>query len=382
MEFSKDIEGLVDRLDNANKQLKHAKSADERLAIGNYIYGLYEALEAIICLPLEYNEKNVFGSHKNLKKFVKKTDIYNDRILQNFFDNRKYHNAMFGNIINGLGGELTFLDDQYTCMYQNMTKGEFFDIFSSFLESLNLNKEFDNFIKDIGIYSFKGDVMPDIGGFLLYNPVDKATDIFSSDAEYDIRTLTILAHEFGHAYDFSKFEGDYTDYNKYLHQSFYTEVLSILFERLLEDYLINNNILVNDVKDDLILRNETRYLTLFASYIDSVLDYDLLRKDRQDKYSSEYIYSLIEKYVNEDVKDIIDDIMTLNVRHNHIYTYGDIISMIMKENVDKYGFDNDMILEMFNRRGEIFSPEYLDNYGVTPERYIEGYQKELKLLKK
>ena len=59
MEFSKDIEGLVDRLDNANKQLKHAKSADERLAIGNYIYGLYEALEAIICLPLDYTEKNV-----------------------------------------------------------------------------------------------------------------------------------------------------------------------------------------------------------------------------------------------------------------------------------------------------------------------------------
>ena len=382
MEFKQDVEELIERLGTANMQLKNAKSSDERLALGNYIYTLYEAIQAVICLPLDYSDKDVFGSRKNCKKYIKKTDIYSDRILQNFFDNRKYHNAMFGNIINELGDKLDFLDDQYTCINHTITKGEFFDIFLSFLKSLKLDKEYDIFIKKVGIYSFNGDVMPDCGGFLLFNPVDKATDVFSADASYDVRTLSVLAHEFGHAYDFSKFEGDYTNYNKYLHQSFYTEVTSILFERLLSDYLINNNILIKDAKDDYLLRSETRYLTLFASFIDTLLDYDLLRKNRQDKYSSEYIYSLIEKYVNEDVKDIIDEIMTLNVRHNYIYTYGDIISMIMKEQINKYGFENDMLLEMFERREEIFSPEFLDNYGVTPDSYVEGYQKELKLLKK
>lgn len=382
MEFKQDVEELIERLGTANMQLKNAKSSDERLALGNYIYTLYEAIQAVICLPLDYSDKDVFGSRKNCKKYIKKTDIYSDRILQNFFDNRKYHNAMFGNIINELGDKLDFLDDQYTCINHTITKGEFFDIFLSFLKSLKLDKEYDDFIKKVGIYSFNGDVMPDCGGFLLFNPVDKATDVFSADASYDVRTLSVLAHEFGHAYDFSKFEGDYTNYNKYLHQSFYTEVTSILFERLLSDYLINNNILIKDAKDDYLLRSETRYLTLFASFIDTLLDYDLLRKNRQDKYSSEYIYSLIEKYVNEDVKDIVDEIITLNVRHNYIYTYGDIISMIMKEQINKYGFENDMLLEMFERREEIFSPEFLDNYGVTPDSYVEGYQKELKLLKK
>ena len=382
MEFKQDVEELIERLGTANMQLKNAKSSDERLALGNYIYTLYEAIQAVICLPLDYSDKDVFGSRKNCKKYIKKTDIYSDRILQNFFDNRKYHNAMFGNIINELGDKLDFLDDQYTCINHTITKGEFFDIFLSFLKSLKLDKEYDEFIKKVDIYSFNGDVMPDCGGFLLFNPVDKATDVFSADASYDVRTLSVLAHEFGHAYDFSKFEGDYTNYNKYLHQSFYTEVTSILFERLLSDYLINNNILIKDAKDDYLLRSETRYLTLFASFIDTLLDYDLLRKNRQDKYSSEYIYSLIEKYVNEDVKDIVDEIITLNVRHNYIYTYGDIISMIMKEQINKYGFENDMLLEMFERREEIFSPEFLDNYGVTPDSYVEGYQKELKLLKK
>ena len=382
MEFKQDVEELIERLGTANMQLKNAKSSDERLALGNYIYTLYEAIQAVICLPLDFSDKDVFGSRKNCKKYIKKTDIYSDRILQNFFENRKYHNAMFGNIINELGDKLDFLDDQYTCINHTITKGEFFDIFLSFLKSLKLDKEYDEFIKKVDIYSFNGDVMPDCGGFLLFNPVDKATDVFSADASYDVRTLSVLAHEFGHAYDFSKFEGDYTNYNKYLHQSFYTEVTSILFERLLSDYLINNNILIKDAKDDYLLRSETRYLTLFASFIDTLLDYDLLRKNRQDKYSSEYIYSLIEKYVNEDVKDIVDEIITLNVRHNYIYTYGDIISMIMKEQINKYGFENDMLLEMFERREEIFSPEFLDNYGVTPDSYVEGYQKELKLLKK
>ena len=95
-----------------------------------------------------------------------------------------------------------------------------------------------------------------------------------------------------------------------------------------------------------------------------------------------YIYSLISKYVDRDIKDIIEGISDLDVKRNCIYTYGDIVSMIIKEKVDKFGFDKDMLLELFEHRGEIFSPEFLDKYEVTPENYIKGYQKELKLLEK
>ena len=123
-------------------------------------------------------------------------------------------------------------------------------------------------------------------------------------------------------------------------------------------------------------------MTLIASFIDSLLDYEILRNDKQNKYSAEYIYSLISKYVDRDIKDIIEGISDLDVKRNCIYTYGDIVSMIIKEKVDKFGFDKDMLLELFEHRGEIFSPEFLDKYEVTPENYIKGYQKELKLLEK
>ena len=382
MEFAEDIDNLVERLANATIQLKNAKSADERVALGNYIYALYETLEAIIYLPLGYTEKDVFGSHKNVQKYLKKTDIYHDRIINNFYDNRDYHNQLLGNIINELSYIVDgFMDNQYSCMYNSITKGEFFDVFESFLKSLKLDKDFNKFIKDVGIYAYDGGNMS-AAGFLLFNPIDKASDVFIGDAGYDVRTLTYLAHEFGHVYDFSKFEGNPIDYNNYLHRSLFTEVSSVLFERLMIEYLINNDVLVKETKDMLVDRKAVYYLTLIASYIDSLLDYEILRNNKQNKYSAEHIYSLISKYVDRDIKDIIEGISDLDVKRNCIYTYGDIVSMIIKDKVDKFGFDKDMLLELFEHRGEIFSPEFLDKYEVTPENYIKGYQKELKLLEK
>lgn len=382
MEFGEDIDSLVERLANATIQLKKAKSADERLALGNYIYALYEILEAIIYIPLDYTEKDVFGSHKNCQKFIKKTDIYHDRIINNFFENRDYNRKLFGNIINELSYIVDgFMDNQYSCMYNSISKGEFFDVFESFLKSLNLDKDFNKFIKNVGVYAYDTG-NKSAAGFLLFNPIDKTSDVFIGDAGYDSRTIVYLAHEFGHVYDFSKFDGNPIEYNNYLHRSLFIEVSSVLFERLMIEYLINNDVLVKDTKDLLVDRKITYYLTLIASYIDSLLDYEILRNGKQNKYSSEYIYSLISKHVDRDIRDIIDGIGDLDVKRNCIYTYGDIISMIIKEKVDKFGFDKDMLLELFEHRDEIFSPEFLDKYNVNAGSYVKGYQKELKLLEK
>ncbi len=382
MEFGEDIDSLVERLANATIQLKKAKSADERLALGNYMYALYEILEAIIYIPLDYTEKDVFGSHKNCQKFIKKTDIYHDRIINNFFENRDYNRKLFGNIINELSYIVDgFMDNQYSCMYNSISKGEFFDVFESFLKSLNLDKDFNKFIKNVGVYAYDTG-NKSAAGFLLFNPIDKTSDVFIGDAGYDSRTIVYLAHEFGHVYDFSKFDGNPIEYNNYLHRSLFIEVSSVLFERLMIEYLINNDVLVKDTKDLLVDRKIIYYLTLIASYIDSLLDYEILRNGKQNKYSSEYIYSLISKHVDRDIRDIIDGIGDLDVKRNCIYTYGDIISMIIKEKVDKFGFDKDMLLELFEHRDEIFSPEFLDKYNVNAGSYVKGYQKELKLLEK
>lgn len=382
MEIKEDIDGLLERISTASKQIKKAKSSEERIALGNYLYNMYESLVITTYLPIEVTEKAVFGSHKDLQKFSKKAYIDMDRVLQNFFDNRSYHRWMLGNIINNTSEPLNeCVDNRYGCNEQ-LSKGEFFEIFSDFLKELHLGKEFDKFIKNVGIYAYDGELKEDCGAYMLHNPLTNEADVFVGDFYYNVNTMSTLAHEFGHVYDFSKYKGDLHDYNKFLHQSFYLEVMSKLFERLLVEYLINNNILVDDAKDEMLSEKYNGYTTIIASYIGSLLDYDILKKRRQDKYSDEYIYSLIKDNFDESIIDLLKEIPTLDIRDNYIYTYGNIISMIMKENVNKYGFSNDMIYEMFDRRGEIFSPEFLIKYNVNPDSYTEGYQKELKLLQK
>ena len=382
MEFAQDVETLVERLETATKQLKKAKSAEERAALGNYIYNLYESIGVIANVPMYVTEKTVFGSHKNYRKFYKKAFISDDRILKNFFENKDYHQWMLGNIINEISLPLDeWLDSQFGCNEQ-ISKGEFIEIFASFLDSLKLGKEFDKFIKNVGIYSYDSELKTDSSGYMLHNPLTKDTDVFIGDFGYNMSTLSTLAHEFGHVYDFSKFNGDIHSYNNFLHRSMYLEVLSKLFERLLIDYLMDNNIMVDDAKDELLKLKYNGYTTFVTSYVVNSLDYEMLKKHRQDKYSKDYIYSFIKNDFEESIKYMLEDVGTLDVRDNYIYAYGDIISMFLKEFIDKYGFDNDMLLEFFERREDIFSVEYLDKYGVTPEGYSEGYQKELKLLQK
>lgn len=382
MEIAEDIESLVERLEIATKQLKKAKSKEERAALGNYIFNIYEAIGVIAHIPIYTTEKNVFGSHKNYRKFYKKAFIDDDRILKNFFENKPYHQWLIGNIIHDVSGPLDEVVENQYGFNDHISRGEFLEIFNEFLKELKLGKEFDKFIKNVGIYSYDTELKPDCGGYMLHNPVNRDTDVFVGDLEYNVSSLCTLVHEFGHVYDFSKFDGDILEYNKFLHQSFYLEVPSKLFERLLMEYLIKNDILAGDAKDELIRIKYNGYSTLIASYVVSLFDYDMLKKHKHEKYSMEYIYSLIKDSFEETVKYLLDEVGTLDVRDNYIYAYGDIISMFIKDMVDKYGFDNDMILEMFDRRDEIFSQEFLDKYDVNPEKYSEGYQKELKLLQK
>ena len=382
MELTQDVDQLIERIYTATEQLRKAKSSEERRILGNYLYSLYNSLSYIIYMPIEVTQKNIFGSRKDYQKFVKKAHIDDDRVLKNFFENRVYHRRMFRYIINNMHDSLTDIEDAQFGYDEEVSKGEFFEIFSDFLKELHLGKEFDKYIKTVGIYDYDYELRPDCGGYMIHNPLTNESDVFVANFSYNVNTLARLSHEFGHVYDMSHYQGELHDYNRYRYQSFYLEVMSILFEKLLIQYLIDNNILIDDAKDYLIEDKFYCYKTFITSYMDSLLDYDVFKKQKEDIYSDEYISSLIGKHFTGDIMDFLSEVDTLDIRQNHIYAYGNIISMILKEEVDKYGFSNDMMRELFERRGEIFSHEFLDKYNVNAGSYVKGYQKELKLIKK
>ena len=124
-------------------------SEEKKLAIANYIVNLYESIVAVSGIPLAPTEKSVFGSHKDYNKFNKKVTILDNRTLENFFKNKDYHNWLLGNIIDGINIHLDKYADVEFGDKEIISKGEFFDIFLSFLKELKLDKNFDKFIKDI-----------------------------------------------------------------------------------------------------------------------------------------------------------------------------------------------------------------------------------------
>ena len=382
MELAEDVTGLIERVERANKNLKKAKSAEERIAMANYIDNLYESIIYTTGIPLVPTEKAVFGSHKNYHKFNKKVTILDNKTLENFFENRKFHTWLFGSILDEINPYLEEYEDLGFGNGEIISKGEFFDIFLSFLNELHLGKHFDKFIENVGIYSFDSEYRTDCKGYIIYNPVNKDTDVFVGDFDYNATSLYTLAHEFGHVYEFSKFDDDVSIYNKHFYQSFYGESVSKLFERMMLEYLIKNNILRADAKDELIDMEFNNFTFMIYSYIISLLDDEMLKKHRQNIVSPEYIYSLIDEYFDEDVIDLLVENDSLEVQHNYIYAYGDVISMFLKDKVNKYGFDNDMIDELHDRRAEIFSPDFIEKYDMSPKRYVKAYQKELKLLEK
>ena len=382
MEIRENIDELLVRVACANICLKNAKSAEERIAMANYIANLYESIMLVTETPIIPRERAVFGSHKNYHKFNKKVNILDNQVVDNFIINKPYHNYLLGSILDQISNPLDTLTETNYGDNKTISKREFFDIFYLFLESLKLDKEYDEFIKKMGIYSYDKELKDVCKGYILYNPINKDTDVFVGDFDYDVSTLYTLAHEFGHAYDMSKLGGDVNTYNKYFYQSFYGESVSKLFERLLLEYLINNNILLENSKNELLDMEFDNYTMMIFSYIISLLDDEILKKHKQDKFSSEYLYTRIEKDFDESVMEMLDEKDSLEIHENFIYTYGDIISMFLKERVKEEGFNNDMLFELFERRGEIFSPEFIEDFEMTPDNYVKAYQKELKLLKK
>ena len=381
MEIKQDVVELYDRVLSAKAMLKHAKSAEERIALCNYLGNLYEAIKGVGGEDLYPTIKDVFGSDKNLKKFNKKRDILEDRLLRNFLDNKKYHKKLIGSILEEITGPLDKYSITNFSKEEILSKGEFEDIFNTFLSELKLENEFYKYLKDIGIYPCEENEH-NYRGYIIYNPTDTKSDIFITNFNYDVQSLFTLAHEVGHAYDFLQFDKDYDAYNKYFYQSFYGETVSKLFERLILNYLIKNNILLGESKEELLAMEFDNYTNMIFSYIISEFDDEILKKNKQDKMSLQEIYSVIEDDFDENIVDILAERDSLGIQENYVYTYGDILSMFLKERVLEDGFNDDMLLELFDRRGEIFTKEFLDKYKVNNKQYVKLYKKEMKLLEK
>lgn len=366
---------------NESERLIRSKNvnSEEKLALAGYIVNIYRGLLCMGKADIDFDRKKCFGGDRCYNKFIKGINYYSDKMIDNFLKNKKFHKNFFSEILPDIEDELSKIEDlEKDDVY--FSRDDFCDIIFQFMKSINLSDLFDKMYKNGRIYStIVGQDSHNLGS-TLYNPLNGDTDIFIRDLQYSLNDMNTTVHELGHVYDFSKFDGNIYKYNNYFYSSFYGEVLSRLFERLFFKYMRDHNIKRNEVNN---LHNEFQLLNhsfLLQAYILSLLSDKFITEDKYLECDSSEIVEIVGSHFIDEgyIKEFIEKVINFDLSEVYNYAYGDIISLFLYNEVNKCGFNNEMIDYFLKNRCDLFSEDYFRECGYGPGNYVKLYKKEMK----
>ena len=378
---------ILEELDFCLKCLNEEKERDVRFALYNYIQNLLRVLREIGS-NYTMRKSDIFKDLKMYQKFQKQEKLYKKM----FNDNFCFYKDFFADYLNDIlvRTEPLFYkyieDNEYSLENDELSEKEFLDIFCDFCNKLGIGYLFDNVV-DGKILSFDRKITDgNYLGLMIHNPLNGKSHILVDDFSYNIDSMFTLAHEMGHVYDVSFFDSklNISKYNDYMYKSLNVEVLSKLFEKLLLDYLIDNNIKKNVVIDKLIDGFIVEHDYIYSLYVLSLLDDRYIDSDRYLDISKDRLLDLVSKYF-EDKKEVYDTIKNNDflLIDNAVYAYGEIISLFLEDDVRDCSLSNSFLFNKFmDERFLEFSYNFMESNGFFPSKYQELYEKRLKLIKK
>ena len=372
---------LIKQLEDSRSFLKKKKlSSDYKLALANYIGNIYRALLCLGKIDVVFDKKRVFGSEKKYNEFVKKMDFYSDLMINNYIQNKNFHREFFSEILPDVEDSISNFKNIDDIDDIILSRNDFFDIFYQFMRSINQEDLFDELYNNGHIYSTL--VGQDEGnvGFTLYGPVNRNLDVFIKDLKYSLFDMNTLAHEMGHCFDLKNFKNGISDYNKFFYLSFFGEVCSRLFERLLLDFLRNNNIYADKADVKQIEFELLNYDFIIQSYMFSLFSNKFILEDKYIECDSKEIVKMVkDHFVDPDfIESYIDSIISFDLAEVYNYCYGDIVSMFLHSDIKNYGFSLDVFNSFFDERCKLFDEDYFIKNGYTPEKYLKLYKKSIK----
>lgn len=378
---------ILEELDFCLKCLNEEKERDVRFALYNYIQNLLRVLREIGS-NYTMRKSDIFKDLKMYQKFQKQEKLYKKM----FNDNFCFYKDFFADYLNDIlvRTEPLFYkyieDNEYSLENDEFSEKEFLDIFCDFCNKLGIGYLFDNVV-DGKILSFDRKITDgNYLGLMIHNPLNGKSHILVDDFSYNIDSMFTLAHEMGHVYDVSFFDSklNVSKYNDYMYKSLNVEVLSKLFEKLLLDYLIDNNIKKNVVIDKLIDSFIVEHDYIYSLYVLSLLDDRYIDSDRYLDISKDRLLDLVSKYF-EDKKEVYDTIKNNDflLIDDAVYAYGEIISLFLEDDVRDCSLSNSFLFNKFmDERFLEFSDNFMEINGFSPSKYQELYEKRLKLIKK
>ena len=375
---------LYKQLEEAEHMMKNVKSVEERVALANYIGNLYRSLVCMGDQNISFDRNRSFGGRKNYNKFVKKLDVYSDRLLQKYLLKKDFHQSYMGEILPDVEEEMSWFCKLNYPLDEKFDEKEFLEILFEFMKSIGQEELIANLYHHNHIHSTI--IGQDSGnlGYALYNPLTQCTDLFIKEFQYNISSMITLVHELGHAFDLSHFYQNVEEYNRYFYISFYGEVLSRLFERLFYRFLLKNHIKEDTIKDKIIDFEVINHDYLLQAYIFSLLDEEFLKIGQSMECDVKVISKKVSPYFMEDahIEDIIERMGHYDLSEIYNYAYGDILSLFLVEEVEKNGFSSDMIEYFLENRSKVFDDSFLRECGFGPVNYTKLYKREVEVLRK
>ena len=245
-------EDLFDMLSDALEQVKVVSRNADKVALYNYIGNLYGAINVNGRQDFSVSYKECFQNRRNYLKFLKSAHIYENIFAKNFFENKDFHSKYLGDVFDCYSDNMRKLADISASEESTyFGKEEFFNVLFGFLSKYGLEKFFREFMDKRRVFEkLKKHNDDDYMGLTILNPLNGDAACLITKPDYDLDTMVTLIHEFGHVYDLSKIDGDIPyKLNSYSYLSFSPAVFSKFLEKLFFQYLIDNNIMVSEVKD-------------------------------------------------------------------------------------------------------------------------------------
>lgn len=383
--YTGDVKVLKEEIEKLRDDILRGKNVNE-------IVNIYTTLDAIIpSYSALSGEDTAYYKKINKNKYLSNLTDYRMRklynhFIENFISNKEFHGQLSNDVLNTLNDCLDNIEN-FNMKKKMFSEKEIIEIMLDFLKQKgnDNDKLLLKTIENKRMFQIEDDYS-NCDGYTTFNCNSKITNIFINHAESDVSTMATIIHEIGHVADFRDLIKRFSkkEQCEFFLKPVYSEVISKLYEKQFIDYLIENNIAVNDAKLEL--------ETFFGSTLESTqellfltaLDKELFVKERyRDLDKSDFLEIVLPSiHIEVDTSDITDP-EDIDIIDSTIYTYGGIISTYLS-NLEKNDSERFKIIykEFLDNRIKYFDKDILNILQTSNEGLSNATKEEFKILER
>lgn len=372
-------------INGAYQRLRNCKDNMERYVLIDYLTQLHELDEALSGKKSSFDERRAGLSSSQQRRYMKYIDSLFGRLEDEFIKFKDVYHDHFGLMLTINDNALSeSYDDVYATEYSEMPKEEFYEYFFEFLKEYHLEEYFDKLVTGRKIFGRELTDTHRNPGNVMHDPIKKKSSIVMSGFEYNVPYLLNMGHELGHVVDLSKLnKKDLDTYMKFSYSSVYCEVISTLFEKLFYDFLFRKKYRIDELKEiysEFLFENKNYVLD---GYILSLLgDYSLRRVGCGGFTMDDILKEIEPSFERVDEIEYHLDGRLLSTWVTPMYALGDYFSTVLKDSVQKQGFDSKMMRKFMGLRIGEFNPDIFEDLGFEMEDYQKVYIRDVSRLKK